>query len=113
MQVLLNTSQVVEQSAEKTASKPAKQPAASKAAVQPVASENSKPAAPAGLLQANVTFRRDQAGQIYYVISDAQTGKELRELPPEEVRKAGQGIEEFLKQEQQKAAQSPSLEVKA
>jgi hypothetical protein len=113
MQVLLNTSQVPEPSSDKPATKPAKPAAASPAPAQTVTSENSKPAVPAGLLQANVTFRRDQAGQIYYVISDAQTGKELRELPPEEVRKAGQGIEEFLKQEQQKAKQSPSFEVKA
>jgi len=113
MQVLLNTSQVPEPSSDKPAAKPARQPAASSVPAKSVASEDSKPAAPAGILQANVTFRRDSAGQIYYVVSDAQTGKELRELPPEEVRKAGQGIEEFLKQEQQKATQSPSFEVKA
>jgi uncharacterized FlaG/YvyC family protein len=113
MQVLLNTSQITEASTERTVAKPVRQSAATPAPAKPATSENSKPQVPAGILQANVTFRRDAAGQIYYVVSDAETGKELREVPPEELRKVGQGIEEFLKQEQQKAAQSQSLEVKA
>jgi hypothetical protein len=53
---------------------------------------------PAGTLQTNVTFRRDDQGQIYYVLTDAQTGKEIREVPPEEIRKVGENIEEFVKQ---------------
>jgi len=69
-----------------------------KAAVE---SQNAVPLA--GILQANVTFRRDDRGQIYYVITDAQSGKELREVPPAEVRKVGEGIEDFLKQEEAKA----------
>jgi hypothetical protein len=39
--------------------------------------------------QASVTFRRDPAGQIYYVVTDTQSGKELRQVPPEELRKVG------------------------
>jgi hypothetical protein len=65
----------------------------------------------AGILEANVTFRRDDRGQIYYVITDAQSGKELREVPPAEVRKVGEGIEDFLKQEEAKA--TPHLDSKA
>lgn len=57
-----------------------------------------------------VTFRRDANGQIYYVLSDPQSGKELRELPPAEIRKVGEGIANFLKQDEQK---HPHLEVKA
>jgi hypothetical protein len=66
---------------------------------------------PAGTLQANVTFRRDTSGQIYYVLTDAQSGKEIREVPPAEIRKVGEGIESFLKQEEAKA--TPKLDSKA
>jgi len=109
MQVLLNTDQVIQGSTENTVT--AKPGAPARPSSPQPASENSKPQPPATFLQANVTFRRDNSGQIYYVVSDAQTGKELRELPPKAVRDVGQGIDEFLKQEQQKAAHS--LEVKA
>jgi|SRR3954470_11538828 hypothetical protein len=57
-------------------------------------------ALPAGTLQTNVTFRRDAQGQFYYVLTDAQSGREIRQVPPEELRKVGEGIEEFLKQQQ-------------
>src|SRR6516162_10127413 len=67
------------------------------------AAQSTKTIPPAGILEANVTFRRDDRGQIYYVITDAQSGKELREVPPAEVRKVGEGIEDFLKQEEAKA----------
>jgi uncharacterized FlaG/YvyC family protein len=61
--------------------------------------------------QTNVTFRRDTNGQIYYVVTDAQSGKEILELPPKTVRDAGQGIEDYLKEEQSKAGSH--VEVKA
>ena len=64
-----------------------------------------------GYLEANVTFRRDAAGQIYYVVTDAATGKEIRELPAEQVRAVAEGIQEFLKAEQSRGAKS--REVKA
>lgn len=110
MNVLLDAAQITEGSSAGTAPVRPKQ-AKGDSAPAKVISENSKPSVPAGLLQANVTFRRDSGGQIYYVITDAQTGKELREFPAAEVRKVGQGIEEFLKQEQKKA--TPPLEIKA
>ena len=65
----------------------------------------------AGFLNANVTFRRDNSGQVYYVITDAKTGEELREIPPEAVRKVGEGIADYLKREGSKT--SRSIEVKA
>jgi uncharacterized FlaG/YvyC family protein len=59
----------------------------------------------------NVTFRRDSSGQIYYVLTDSKSGKELREIPPEEVRKVGEGIADYLRQEQEKS--TPHIQVKA
>jgi uncharacterized FlaG/YvyC family protein len=66
--------------------------------------ETQNRALPAGTPQTNVTFRRDAQGQFYYVITDAQSGRELQQVPPEELRKVGEGIEEFLQQQQSKAA---------
>lgn len=48
---------------------------------------------------ANVTFRRDEQGKVYYVLTDAASGKEIREVPPAEIRKVGEGITEYLKRE--------------
>jgi uncharacterized FlaG/YvyC family protein len=76
-----------------------------------VASEISKTVPASGILQANVTFRRDSNGQIYYVVTDANSGKELREVPPAEIRKVGEGITEYLKQAEAKS--STHLEEKA
>jgi hypothetical protein len=64
-----------------------------------------------GLLESNVSFRRDTNGQIYYVVTDAKSGKELRQVPTEEIRKTGEGIAEYLKREQTKTA--ARLELKA
>jgi hypothetical protein len=75
-----------------------------KPTVTPSPEPSAKPSEPpAGTLQANVTFRRDTSGQIYYVLTDAQSGKEIREVPPAEIRKVGEGIESFLKQEEAKS----------
>ncbi len=54
--------------------------------------------------ETNVVFRRDSNGQIYYVFTDAQSGRELQELPPKEVRNVGQGIADLVKELQQKNA---------
>lgn len=59
----------------------------------------------------DVAFKRDSAGQIYYVFTDPQTGKELREIPPRELRSVGEGIADYLKQEQEKS--TPHVQVKA
>ncbi len=53
--------------------------------------------------QTDVTFKRDSNGRIYYVVSDAQSGEEILEVPPKAVRDVGQGIEDYLKQEESKA----------
>src|SRR5579859_285168 len=52
----------------------------------------------------NVVFRRDANGQIFYVFTDSQSGRELQELPPKEVRDVGQGIADLVKELQQKNA---------
>jgi hypothetical protein len=62
--------------------------------------------------QTNVTFRRDSNGRIYYVVSDANSGQEILELPPKAVRDVGQGIDEYLKEQESKAGGS-HVEVKA
>jgi len=54
--------------------------------------------------QTDVTFRRDSNGRIYYVVADAQSGEEILEVPPKAVREVGQGIEDYLKQEESKTA---------
>lgn len=59
----------------------------------------------------SVTFRRDANGQIYYVVTDSESGEELREVPPEEIHKVGEGIADFVKQEQEKTTRH--IEVKA
>jgi hypothetical protein len=78
---------------------------------EPLVSPSQAPAAEAEVLQASVTFRRDAKGQIYYVLTDAQSGKEIREVPPAEIRKVGEGISEYLKQEEAKT--TPHVDSKA
>jgi hypothetical protein len=78
-----------------------------------VANEQEIPAVQASSVLAapNVTFKRDSNGQIYYIVTDSETGEELRQLPAEEIRKVGEGIAEYLKREQQK--QPTHIRVKA
>ena len=66
--------------------------------------------APVAQQGTTVIFRRDSSGQIYYVFTDAQTGREIQELPPKQVRNIGEGIAELMKELQQKS--SNHLEVK-
>jgi uncharacterized FlaG/YvyC family protein len=61
--------------------------------------------------QTEVTFRRDSNGRIYYVVSDAHSGEEILEVPPKAVRDLGQGIEDYLKEEESKT--TSHVEVKA
>ena len=65
------------------------------------------PAAPS---HPTVTFRKDSNGKIYYIVTDSESGKEIRQIPADAVRKAAQGIDEFLKQQETK---SSHVEVKA
>jgi hypothetical protein len=62
--------------------------------------------------QTDVTFRRDSNGRIYYVVSDAGSGQEILEVPPKAVRDVGQGIEDYLKEQESKAGGS-HVKVKA
>jgi|SRR5580704_3759852 hypothetical protein len=59
----------------------------------------------------DVTLRRDNNGRVYYVVSDADSGQEILEVPPKALRDVGQGIEDYLKGEQSKA--SSHVKVKA
>jgi hypothetical protein len=61
--------------------------------------------------QTDVTYRRDNNGRFYYAVSDAKSGQEILEVPPKALRDVGQGIEDYLKEQQTKA--SPHVEVKA
>jgi len=49
--------------------------------------------------QTDVTLHQDANGRAYYLISNARSGQEIIEVPPEAVRAVGQGIQEYLKQE--------------
>jgi len=62
--------------------------------------------------QTDVSLRRDpNNGRVYYVVSDANSGQEIIELPPKAIRDVDQGIQDFLKEEESKA--SAHVEVKA
>jgi uncharacterized FlaG/YvyC family protein len=51
----------------------------------------------------DVTVRRDTNGRVYYMVSDANSGQEILEIPPKALRDVGQGIEDYLKEVQSKA----------
>lgn len=53
--------------------------------------------------QADITFRRDSNGRIYYVVSDAKSGEEIMEVPSQSVRDVDQGIAEYLQQAESRA----------
>lgn len=59
-----------------------------------------------------LTFRQDAAGRTYYVITDPQTGREIGQLPPEEIRDVGEGIAAFVKKQQEESASSPHVATK-
>ncbi len=64
-------------------------------------------------LEPLLTFRRDPSGRAYYVITDAQSGRELAQLPPEALRNIGEGIDSYLKQQEQKRTQNTHIEAEA
>ena len=71
--------------------------------------ENSTPApvsapAPQPIQRTDVTLHQDSNGRAYYLISDARSGQEIIEVPPKAVRAAGQGIQEYLKEEASRAS---------
>jgi hypothetical protein len=59
----------------------------------------------------DISLRRDNNGRIYYVVSDAQSGQEIIQVPPKALRNISQGIEDYLKEAQSNAA--AHLEIKA
>jgi len=81
-----------------------------------VATQNTKTPAvpgaePAAEPGTDVSVKRDNNGRVYYVVSDANSGQEILEVPPKAIRDVSQGIEEYLKQEQAKA--TTHIKVKA
>jgi hypothetical protein len=54
--------------------------------------------------ETNVVFRRDSKGQIYYVFTDANSGREIQELPPKQVREVGQGIADLMKELEERSS---------
>ena len=66
---------------------------------------------PIGSAERSVTFRQEPSGRVYYVVSDATSGREIQEVPTETVRKVGESIDEYLKHEEAKA--TPHVDVKA
>lgn len=63
---------------------------------QPAAAARQAPAVAAPDVSFNM--KRDQDGRIYYVVTNANTGEVIREVPSEEVRKVAEGIAAILKQ---------------
>jgi hypothetical protein len=55
----------------------------------------SAPAAPE-IPQHSLSFQLDERRRVIYQVIDTQTGEVVREIPPEEVRRAGRQIEELL-----------------
>lgn len=51
----------------------------------------------------DVSVRRDNNGRVYYLVSDADSGKEILQVPPKALRDVGQGIEDYLKEAQARA----------
>jgi hypothetical protein len=94
---------------------PAPEPPSPAASVEktPASSGTSLAAPTTTPRQTAVTFRRDDNGRVYYVVSDAHTGEEILEVPPKAVRDVGQGIEEYVKSEESKATATPRIAVKA
>jgi hypothetical protein len=76
--------------------------------------ENSAPVStPAAqpIPRTDVTLHQDSHGRAYYLVSDARSGQEIIEIPPEAVRAVGQGIQEYLREEASRA--SSHLDTKA
>ncbi|HEY2545828.1 MAG TPA: hypothetical protein VGI46_07180 [Candidatus Acidoferrum sp.] len=60
--------------------------------------------------QTAVTLKRDNNGRVYYSVSDAKSGEEILEVPPKALRDVGQGIEDYIKEQQSKAASHVKVE---
>jgi len=98
------SSRIVESSQAETPARPSERVSESLPASQAHSELDSKQSAFALAQQTNVVFRRDSNGQIYYVFTDANTGREIQELPPKQVRAVGQGIAHFMKDLEEKSS---------
>jgi hypothetical protein len=63
--------------------------------------------------QVAFTVQQDASGRIFYLITDAKTGQEIGQLPPEELRNVGEGIAEYVKQREAQSAANQHIETKA
>jgi hypothetical protein len=111
MKIALDTVQAVTSNASPANAQSSRVVRESAPAPGPDTSAASQAALPAGIAQPAVTFRKDSAGKIYYVVSDPQSGKEIRQIPADAFRKVSEGIDEFLRQLE--AKQNSHVEVKA
>lgn len=50
--------------------------------------------------QRSINFRMGENKRVYFVVVDDRTGDVVREVPPEEMRRAGQQIGRYLEKEQ-------------
>ena len=71
------------------------------APAKPSASTSQPVTAPVAAQAANITFRRDSNGRIYYLIA-APSGQAIEEIPASSVRAVAQSIEDYLKQQETK-----------
>jgi hypothetical protein len=104
------SSLVIEHPQPETSARPSARAFAPQLPTQIQPESTSQLSVPLSEQQTSVVFRRDLNGQIYYVFTDANTGREIQELPPKQVRAVGQGIADFMKVLEQK--NSNRLEVK-
>ena len=108
MKITTDPIQATPADAASTPANQAKNDRASTASFGPTTSQ--KPANAAAASSTNtidpstdVTVRRDTNGRVYYMVSDANSGQEILEIPPKALRDVGQGIEDYLKEVQSKA----------
>jgi hypothetical protein len=92
-------------------------PRASTPPPAPAPQEASNPQANGGAnaseTQVAFTVQQDASGRIFYVVTDANTGEEIGQLPPEELRNVGEGIAEYVKQREAQSAANQHIETKA
>lgn len=88
-------------------------PAAPAPAPPAPSDEQTSGTANASETQVAFTVQQDASGRIYYLITNAKTGEEIGQLPPEELRNVSEGIAEYVKQQEAQSAANQHIETKA
>jgi hypothetical protein len=70
------------------------------AAREAVARKTAEPPPPPEQPQHSLSIRIDHNKQIFYQVIDEKTGQVVRQIPPEEVRRAGRHIAELLRSQE-------------